>query len=103
MPNKLTFPIILDMVEDKVRNRFVTALFVLMSYIIVIFVLVLSINESNPTVQDLQQEIDMKSTYNLNSDIGNISPYPRVKVRHDNSIYGRFLQRIVRKIQTYQV
>lgn len=47
-------PLILDMVEDKVRNRFVTVLFVLMSYILLIFTIVMVMRDSDPDITQIR-------------------------------------------------
>jgi hypothetical protein len=51
MPSRRQFvPLILDMVEDKVRNRFVTVLFVLMSYILMVFTIVMVMRNPDPDI-----------------------------------------------------
>lgn len=47
------FPLILDMVEDKVRNRFVTALFVLILYVLFVLVLFLTFKDLDPNIQNI--------------------------------------------------
>lgn len=54
MPKKQYFPLLLDMVEDKVRNRFVTALFVLINYILLLFTLVITVKDPDPTVSNIK-------------------------------------------------